>query len=274
LSHRVPPYFDHLIEAFHQGALGRFVHLGHFDDPARIAPGPGVFERAQRRLDEIVLGMADLRDEQRLLDVGCGFGGTLQSIDQRHRRMWLAGINVDPRQLAICGQLEPRGSSALVWVQADGCELPFAGGSFDRVVCIEALFHFASRRQFFGEAGRVLLPGGVLVLTDMYVSTASRLDGLPGFCTEALLRDGYGPWPDLWGEDGDHRRLGTDAGLELTRMVDATEATRPSHGFTVPPHADLRRDPGHPAIRAALMLKWLHDEGRLRYVYLRFDKPR
>ena len=34
-----------------------------------------------------------------------------------------------------------------------------------------------------------------------------------------------------------------------------------------------RRDPGDTSSRAALMLRWLHRNGHLRYLYMRFDKP-
>ena len=36
---------------------------------------------------------------------------------------------------------------------------------------------------------------------------------------------------------------------------------------------DERRDPGDAASRSALMLRWLHRQGYLRYLYLRYDKP-
>jgi hypothetical protein len=90
---------------------------------------------------------------------------------------------------------------------------------------------------------------------------------------EAPIRDGYGPWPDFWGMDADHRALGTAAGLRCTSLVDATASTLPSHRFTAPSSADERRDPGDVAARAALMLRWLHRTGRLKYLYIRFDRP-
>ena len=71
----VPPYFDHLIEAFYEGGTGRHVHLGHWDNPPPLSqpPVPGEFEKAQARLNAVLLEMADLGNGQRVLDVGCGF---------------------------------------------------------------------------------------------------------------------------------------------------------------------------------------------------------
>jgi hypothetical protein len=61
--------------------------------------------------------------------------------------------------------------------------------------------------------------------------------------------------------------------LNVTRVIDATANTLPSHRFIVPASADESRDPGDPTLRANLMLRWLHTHGHLRYLYLRLDRP-
>jgi SAM-dependent methyltransferase len=187
--------------------------------------------------------------------------------------MRLVGVNIDPRQLDICRSLAPLHHNVLRWVGADACSLPFPARSFDRVLCIEAMFHFTSRRTFFHEVARVLRPGGTFVASDIVLTESATQVDVPRFCIEAPLRDGYGPWPDFWGDDADHRALGRAAGLRCTSLLDATQQTRPSHRFTVPHDADTRPDPGDPLMRAAMMLKWLHDKGHMQYVYMRFDKP-
>lgn len=271
---RAPAYFDLLLEGFRRGRVGRFVHLGHWDElpPLGAPPLPGEFECAQERLNQVLLDMADLGDGQRVLDVGCGFGGSLEKINESFQGVCLVGVNVDARQLAVCRQLEPLNNNRLAWVEADACRLPFRDGSFDCVLCIEAVFHFASRRAFFFEAARVLRPGGVLVLSDLFVTaSAARLE-VSEAQVEAVLRDGYGPWPGVWEENAADRELGTAAGLACTQSLDATSNTCPSHRFTVPDHLDERRDPGDAGARAALLLRRLHRGGCLRCVYLRFDK--
>ena len=99
----VPPYFDYLIESFRLGKAGRYVHLGHWDAPPAMdaQPQPGEFERAQARLTQVLLGMADLRDGQNVLDVGCGFGGSFELLNRHLRNTSLTGVNIDPRQLDL-----------------------------------------------------------------------------------------------------------------------------------------------------------------------------
>jgi MPBQ/MSBQ methyltransferase len=266
----VPPYFDGLIEGFRQGRGGRFVHLGHWDEPPSPSTlsRPGEFERAQARLNERLLALAALDDGLTVLDVGCGFGGTLDAINRTHHRMRLAGVNVDRRQLGICLGIAARNGNALHWETADAAALPFAEGTCDRVLCIEAMFHFRSRAAFFREAARVLAPGGILVASDIVIITPAARFGAAAAGIETAIKAGFGPWPDFWGREADHRALGDAAGLRCTGLVDATAHTLPSHAYTSPSSAPAS-DPG---ARAATTLRALHREGHLKYLYLRFDK--
>ena len=79
------------------------------------------------------------------------------------------------------------------------CRLPFADGSFDGVISVEAAFHFSSRERFLEEAFRVLRPGGVLTMSD--VPTLRRPQGLrEAVAAVAMLR--------VWGLRLGRRRLG------------------------------------------------------------------
>jgi SAM-dependent methyltransferase len=216
--------------------------------------------------------MADLRSGQSVLDAGCGFGGAFDLINRQLGNMALTGVNIDPRQIDICRSVQPANGNVLRWELADACRLPFAEASFDRVLCIEAMFHFPSRRAFFAEAARVLKPGGALVASDILIAASAKQADVPGFSIEAPIRDGFGPWPDFWGMDADHASLAAAAGLQAVELRDATANTLRSHRFTAPSALDERHDPGDTAGRAALMLCWLHRNAHLRYLYMRFGK--
>ncbi len=93
----------------------------------------------------------------RTIEVGCGSGHWLQALTGRASR--LAGVDPSSRMLAYARAAAP---SALL-VRGRATELPFGGGSFDRIVCVNALHHFGDRPRFFCEARRLLPPGGGLI---------------------------------------------------------------------------------------------------------------
>jgi MPBQ/MSBQ methyltransferase len=187
-----------------------------------------------------------------------------------YERMRLTGINIDARQIDICRTIPGRAGNVLAWQLADASRLPFAGGSFDRVFCVEAMFHFASRRQFFAEAARVLKPGGVLAGTDILVSPAAQSAPVP---IDAILQAGFGPWPDVWGSDADHLQLARTAGLH-GEVIDISAPVAPSYRYTAPPQADASDANAPPPLRASAALRWLHQRGWLQYVSFRFELPR
>ncbi len=270
----VPPYFDLLLQHFDAQHSSRFVHLGHWDQTPSVAElsEPKAFEQAQQRLNDLIIGMADLHNGQAILDVGCGLGGTLGKINHAHENMRLYGVNIDPRQLAICEQQQALAGNRFIWQQADACELPYPNASMDRIICLEAMFHFTSRQAFFNEVARVLKPGGVFVATDMTTTPGLAELDAPAFLFEVAMVDGYGPWPDFWQQEGDYELLAKTAGLQLSHREDASLNTLPSYHFTAPGIDREAQDSGDPATRAALTMHWLHRKGYLKYWYLRLTK--
>lgn len=263
----LPPYFDELIDAYRRGAAGRSVHLGYWRDG-----DDGDFARAQARLDQVVIDLAHIESGQSVLDVGCGFGGTLARINDTYQGMHLTGINIDQRQIDICRSIASRTGNDLTWQIADAGQLPFADASFDRVLCVEAMFHFASRHQFYAEAVRVLKPDGVLVGTDILISPAARSAPFP---IEAILQAGFGPWPDVWGADADHQALFLDhADAAVGEVRDITAEVAPSHRYTAPPQASVADANAPASMRASAALRWLHERAWLQYVCFRFERPR
>jgi SAM-dependent methyltransferase len=146
----------------------RHFHWGLFDGPA---DDPARYFAAAEAMTQRILDAAGVADDRRILDVGCGFGGTLDMIRSRNTGCRLVGLNIDVRQLrAAVRLLSASGGDPLSFVTADGCRLPVAAGSLDHVLAVECVFHFPSRKAFFQEAARVLEPGGTLALSDFLMA--------------------------------------------------------------------------------------------------------
>jgi len=241
-------------------AFQRHVHFGAWEDPN----APGTYEdradsiRAMDRLCQHLLELADLRDGQQVLDVGCGLGGTLATIAEHFTGMRLTGINIDARQLELARRRIP---ADIELVEGDACALPFPDRSFDRLLAVECIFHFPSRRDFFRHAARVLRPGGNLTLSD-FLQPQEQKPGL--FDTEE---------DPLWGPHNAihveaYRQLGAEYGLELTHAADISRHVRPTYywfGKTLGKHWQQAQE-------MLNISQFILDAGGLAYCTLKFER--
>jgi MPBQ/MSBQ methyltransferase len=266
----LPPYFDALIAARRAGQVGRHVHLGYWDDPPALTvpPRDGEFEAAQARLTERLIDLAQPAFGQTVLDVACGFGGTLAAIDARLAGMRLTGLNIDRRQLALCRGAVTGPANSLTLVAADACALPFPSAAFDRVLCVEAMFHFASRQRFLAEAARVLCPGGCLVMSDILLHRPASGAPWDAGTISAIVRRDYGPWPAPWATISDILSWADEARLERISLHDWSAATLPSYRTVAPEKwgATRRRS------SAGDVFRWLQVNGSLTYPAFSFRR--
>jgi SAM-dependent methyltransferase len=105
----------------------------------------------------------------RVLDAGCGGGGTALSLAEEGR--YAVGLDLDARFRGAGTSLAvERGVANAGFVQGDAIRLPFRDASFDLVFSHSVIEHVTSAEGYLRECGRVLRPGGVL-----YLSTAPYL---------------------------------------------------------------------------------------------------
>jgi ubiquinone/menaquinone biosynthesis C-methylase UbiE len=109
-----------------------------------------------RVLDAAAVGVGD-----RLLDVGCGTGILARAAVERVGRPgFVAGIDPSDGMIAVARRLGP----AVAWDMGVAERLPYADGSFDRVVSQFALMFFTDRPAALAEIGRVLASGGSVAI--------------------------------------------------------------------------------------------------------------
>ncbi|MHC5721273.1 MAG: SAM-dependent methyltransferase, partial [Nostoc sp.] len=101
------------------------------------------FAVAAENLSRLVSDVAEVQDGLSILDVGCGFGGTIATLNERFCNMHLIGININKEQLSRAEiSVKAIADNHIEFIYADDCQLPFPDGYFDVVFAIESIFAF------------------------------------------------------------------------------------------------------------------------------------
>ena len=161
--------------------FGQHVHWGYWENPKLANGSIEDFQNATKALSEKLLALANIVNGQDVLEVGCGFGGTISIINDLFNNLKIKGLNIDQRQIDRAKEkVFQKNGNEITFIQGDACKLPFEANSFDLVLAVECIFHFPDRRTFFSEANRVLKQGGRLVLSDFVLSFCFRPDAPRG----------------------------------------------------------------------------------------------
>jgi predicted metal-dependent hydrolase/ubiquinone/menaquinone biosynthesis C-methylase UbiE len=167
------PYFDFLFaelerpESPTQKSFGKHVHWGYWQNPSLVKYTHDDYYEAAENLTKKFCAIGKINNNQFILDVGCGFGGTISQLNDQYKDMTLTGLNIDKRQLIRAKSLVAASSTNYInFVEGNACVLPFPANHFDKILAVECIFHFPSRKSFFKESFRVLKPGGMIILSD------------------------------------------------------------------------------------------------------------
>jgi ubiquinone/menaquinone biosynthesis C-methylase UbiE len=143
------------------------------------------FHLGGRAATRAVAEQLRLRPGLRILDIGCGLGGTARFLASAHG-CEVAGVDITPefvevgeklnRHLGLDGRISLKVASALA--------TPYAESSFDRATMLHVGMNIADKAALFSEIARVVKPGGYLVVYD-------------------VMRSGGGPlaYPVAWASD-------------------------------------------------------------------------
>jgi acyl transferase domain-containing protein/SAM-dependent methyltransferase/acyl carrier protein len=121
-----------------------------------------VFNRNSVRLAFELIGDSNLKGK-RVLDVGCGRGGTVALLAETLGAK-AVGVDLSPEAIAFCRRTHKHGIKFEV---GDSENLPFKNKAFDVVTNIESSHTYPNLRAFFAEVGRVIKKKGKFLYTDL-----------------------------------------------------------------------------------------------------------
>ena len=120
-------------------------------------------DRACVQLYHHVGAQVSLADKQ-VLEVSCGHGGGASYLTRTFAPARYVGLDLNAAGIEFCKRRHR--VAGLEFVQGDALKLPFADGTFDVLINVEASHCYPDFPRFLAEVARVLKPGGSFLYAD------------------------------------------------------------------------------------------------------------
>ncbi len=165
------------------------LHFGYYDGAHETYP------EASLNMNRVLADRAGLRRGMRVLDAGCGIGGSSVWL-AKHRECFCVGITLSAKQCALAQSLAKASgvSDKATFLVEDYTRTQFPNGNFDVVWAVESVCYAPQKITFLKEAYRLLRPAGTLIIADGFRAKRRYAQG-----EEQLMRTWLNGWvvPDI-----------------------------------------------------------------------------
>jgi len=195
------------------------IHYGYYDDKHK-----NHFD-AQINMIKVVSEVAKIKDGFKVLDAGCGIGGTSIWIAKNYKTN-VNGININNNQIKKAKDIanNERLKGDINFLNKDFTNTGIAKSSFDAVIFLESGCYADDKKDIITEAYRLLKKGGKLVVADGFLKK-ENLDQ----SEEKIMKNWLDGWmvPNLASVRGFNSNLKT-AGFSLIEFKDIKKNVYPS----------------------------------------------
>jgi len=205
---------------------GEHMHHGYY--PKDSAPKSN--QQAQLDMIDESLKWAEVTSVSKMVDVGCGIGGSSRYISRKFGAQ-AEGITLSDVQAARANELsKEQGLGQQCHFQvADALDQPFPDNSFDLVWSMESGEHMPDKRKFVGELARVCAPDGtVLVVT--WCCREGQLDAQELALLDRICEAYYLP---AWISIAEYKELFEEHGLTNIKTADWSDEVAPFWGAVI-----------------------------------------
>jgi ubiquinone/menaquinone biosynthesis C-methylase UbiE len=165
----------------------------HSLNPDDLSPIDEFHTRGKESTIELA-DVAQIQQHHKVLDVGCGLGGSARYISNEYGCS-VVGIDLTDEYVDAANKLTElvKLADKVSFKQGSALELPFPSENFDIVWTEHTQMNIADKEKFYGELSRVLKPNGRLVFHDVFLGTArephyptpwAEYDSLSSLCTQ------------------------------------------------------------------------------------------
>lgn len=147
----------------------RAMHAGYWDHQTRT------LRQALKRQNEILAELVGVQKGERILDAGCGVGGSSIFLAKTYGCNVL-GITLSAKQVetATKNAIQENVQENAAFKVLDYASTGLDSNSFDVVWAIESVCHAKDKSLFIKEAARLLKPGGRLIVADGFLKQSKH----------------------------------------------------------------------------------------------------
>lgn len=210
VKEKIREHYD-VVSPYYRDLWGIHLHHGFWRD------GSESKEVAQSNLTEELIRRAEIQRRAKILDVGCGMGGSSIFL-AKELRADVTGITISPKQVEMANRFAQEAGVHPRFLVMDADNLIFTE-RFDVIWSIEAISHFSNPKAFFQKASELLMPHGRFAVIDWFKNA-----GLSAEEEKKNIRPvEMGMMVQLWTRE-DYARFIEESGCEVVYSADISQA--------------------------------------------------
>lgn len=123
------------------------------------------------KLDNPVLKVSRIKENDTILDIGCGEGRFLNYLSNKYKNITLFGLDISDEMIRIARKERVRNTNYII---GESENIPLSNKSVNTIFCLNSFHHFPNPSNSFEEMKRLLKPDGEIIIGDIWVFPVMR----------------------------------------------------------------------------------------------------